>query len=105
MVVRFRIRNLLIVTALVALFMGFFAPELRSMDRNARVIFAMVGVVTALFLVSFSPVWVVLFRLRRRSRRGMAIRASDYAALFIAYLSGMVILIAIGFAITRLVVR
>src|SRR5580692_1862193 len=51
MVVRFRIGTLLIAIALVALFVGFFAPELRSLDRNTRVIFAVVGIITALFVV------------------------------------------------------
>jgi hypothetical protein len=105
MVVRFRIGTLLIVIALVALFVGFFAPELRSLDRNARVIFAVVGIITALFVVSFTPVWLVLFWLRRRSRRGLKFRAVDYVAVFVAFFLGLGILAAICFAIRVLVVR
>src|SRR3954453_4758920 len=105
MVVRFRIANLLIVVALVALFMGFFAPELRSWDHNARVVFAATGIITAGSLVSFPPVWVVLLMLRRRSRRGLGIRAVDYAAVIVAFLSAFGILVAIGLAIRWMVVR
>jgi hypothetical protein len=105
MVVCFRIGTLLIVIALVALFVGFFAPELRSLDRNARVIFAVVGIITALFVVSFTPVWLVLFWLRSRSRRGLRFRAVDYVAVFVAFFLGLGILAAICFAIRVLVVK
>lgn len=105
MIPRFRIGTLMAVIALVALFVGFFAPELRSWDRNSLVIFSACGIITAVALVSFSPVWVVLFRLRKRSRQGSGIRAVDYAAVFVAYLSSLGILIAIGFAIRWMVVR
>jgi hypothetical protein len=104
MVVRFRIGTLLIVIALVALFVGFFAPELRSLDKNAQVVFVATGIITTVSLVSFTPVWVVLFWLQRRSCRGLEIRAVDYATVFVAFLSGLGILVAIGFAITRIVV-
>jgi hypothetical protein len=103
MVVRFRIGTLLIVIALVALFVGFFAPELRSMDRNAQVVFVATGIITTVSLVSFTPVWLVLYWLRRRSCRGLESRAVDYAAVFVAFLSGLGILVAIGFAITKIV--
>jgi hypothetical protein len=105
MAVRFRIGNLLIVIALLALFLGFFAPELRSLDRTAQVVFMATGIITTVMLVSFTPVWVVLLILRRRSRRGLEIRAVDYAAVFVAFLSGLGILAAIAFAIRWMVVR
>ena len=55
MVIRFRIGTLLIITALVALFMGFFAPELRSWDRNTRLFFTGIGIITAVALVELHP--------------------------------------------------
>ena len=105
MVVRFRIGTLLIVIALVALFVGFFAPELRLFDRNAWVIFSVVGMITILFLVSFTPVWLVLLWLRRRSRRGLGIRAIHHVAVVAAFLSGLGIVAALCFAIKWMVVR
>jgi hypothetical protein len=102
---RFRIGDMLAVIALVALFVGFFAPELRSWDRNALVVLVVAVVITAVCLVSFTPVWVVLLVLRKRSRRGLGIRAVDYAAVAAALLSGLGLLVAIGFAVTWMVVR
>jgi hypothetical protein len=102
---RFRIGDMLAVIALVALVVGFFAPELRSWDRNALVVLVVTGVITAVCLVSFTPVWVVLLVLRKRSRRGLGIRAVDYAVVAVALLSSLGILVAIGFAATRTVVR
>lgn len=43
--------------------------------------------------------------LRRRSRRGLGIRAVDYASLFVAFLSALGIIVAIGLAIKWMVVR
>ena len=105
MTFRFRIGDMLAVIALVALFVGFFAPELRSWDRNTVVISVATGIITVVTLVSFTPVWVVLFMLRRRSRRGSGFRTKDYAAMVAAFLSGLGILVAIGFAIRWMVVR
>jgi len=105
MAIRFRIGDMLAVIALVALFVGFFVPELRSLDRNAGVVFVATGIITAVCLVSFTPVWIVLLKLRRRSRQGLEIRAVDYAAVLVAFLSGLGILIAIGIAIRWMVVR
>ena len=96
---------MLAVIAVVALLVGFFAPELRSLDRNARVVFAATGIITAVCLVSFTPVWIVLLKLRRRSRQRLEIRAVDYAAVFVAFLLGLGILMAIGVAISWMVVR
>ena len=67
--------------------------------------FVATGIITAVCLVSFTPVWIVLLKLRRRSRQGLKIRAVDYAAVFVAFLSGLGILVAIGFAVTWMVVR
>jgi hypothetical protein len=103
MTLRFRIGDMLVVIALVALFVGFFAPELRSWDRNSLVIFVVTVIITAVFLVSFTPVWVVLLVIRKRSRQGLGIRAVDYAAMSVAFLSGLGILVAIGFAATWMV--
>jgi hypothetical protein len=105
MTVRFRIGTLMIVIALVASFVGFFAPELRSWNRTARVVFVATGIITVVTLGSFTPVWIVLRRLRRRSRQGVGIRVIDYTAVFVAYLSSLGILVAIGFAIRWLVVQ
>lgn len=105
MTVRFRIGTLMIVIALVALFVGFFAPELRSWNRTARVVFVATAIITVVTLASFTPVWIVLRSLRRRSRQGLRIRAVDYALVVAAYLSSLGILIAIGFAIRWMVVR
>jgi hypothetical protein len=105
MTLRFRIGDMLVVIALVALFVGFFAPELRAWDRNALVIFVVTGIITAVCLVSFTPVWVVLLVLRKRSRMGLGIKAVDYAVVFVALLSSLGILVAIGYAATRMVVR
>jgi hypothetical protein len=105
MALRFRIGDMLVVIALVALFVGFFAPELRSWDRNALVVFVVTAIITAVCLVSFTPVWVVLLVLRRRSRKGLGIRAVDYAVVSVAFLSGLGILVAIGYAATRMVAR
>jgi hypothetical protein len=105
MTFRHRIGNLMIVIALVASFVGFFAPELRSWDRDTLLFFSGIGIITAVALASFSPVWMVLLRLRRRSRQGMAIRAVDYAIVAVAYLSSLAILVALGFAIRWMVVR
>jgi hypothetical protein len=102
---RFTIKNLMIITALVALPVALYAPELRSLDRNARVVLVASAVITAITLVSFTPVWVVLLDLRRRSRRGLGIRAVDYAALFVAFLLALGIIVAIGLAIMWMVVR
>jgi len=73
-----RLRDLLIVTALVALPLGFFAPELRSWDKSTRVIFGAVGAISVLAFVSFWPVWVVLIRLRRRSYQGLPVTAAHH---------------------------
>ena len=70
MVIRFRIGTLLVVTALVALLLGLYAPELRSPDQNARVIFAVSGVIAAVTIASFTPAWFALAWLRRRRRKG-----------------------------------
>jgi hypothetical protein len=105
MVIRFRIGDMLVVIALVALFVGFFAPELRSWDRNSLVIFVVTCIITAVALVSFTPVWVVLLVLRRRSRRGLGIGAVDYAIVFVALLLALGILVAIGFAVRWMAVR
>jgi hypothetical protein len=99
MALRFRIGDMLGVIALVALVVGFFAPELRSWNRLSFIVFVVTGIITAVTLVSFTPVWVVLLMLRRRSRQGSGLRAVDYAAVFVAFLSGLGILIAIGVAI------
>lgn len=105
MVVRFTIKNLMIITVLVALLVGFFAPELRSLDKNARAVLAVSGIVAAILVVRFTPVWIVLYRLRRRSRRGLGIRPVDYATVFVAFLAGLGIIVAIGLAVRWLVVR
>ncbi len=105
MAIRFRIGTLLIITALVALFMGFFAPELRSWDRYTRLFSTGIGIITAVVLVSFTPVWVVMLHLRRRSRQGLRIRAYDYAAVVAAFLSSFGIFVAFLCAIRWMVVR
>lgn len=105
MTFRHRIGTLMVVIALVASFVGFFAPELRSWNRNTLLFFTAIGIITAVILVSFTPVWIVLLRLRRRSRQGMAIRTTDYVAVVLAYLSSLGILVAIGLAIRWMVVR
>lgn len=105
MTLRFRIRDILIATALVALFVGFYAPELRSMDHNARVVLISSAIITAVSLVSFTPVWVVLLWFRRRFRHGQPIGIVHYAAVFAAFLSGLGIIVAIGLTIRWLVVR
>jgi hypothetical protein len=90
MILRFRLGTLLIIIALAALIVAFFAPELRTLDRNAQAVFLIVGIGTVMFFVSFSPVWVVLFYLRKRSRRGQKIIAVLYVALLVAIISGRV---------------
>jgi hypothetical protein len=105
MAIRFRIGDLLVVIALVALPVGFFAPELRTMDRNALAIFAMVGVITVIFTISFTPVWIVLLRSRGRLRRGLRIRAADYLILIAAFFLSLGILVAIFVAILGVVGR
>lgn len=102
---RFHIGDLLVVVALVALFVGFYAPELRSLDYNARVVLVASIVIMAVSLVSFTPVWIVLLRLRRRSRERRPIGSVQYVAVFAAYLSGLGIIVAIGLAVRWLVVR
>jgi hypothetical protein len=103
MAIRFSIKNLLIVTALAALLLAFYAPELRSLDKTAQVVFAASGIITAVSLVSFTPVWVALFWLRRRSRRGLGFRAIDYAIVFVAFLSGLGIIVGIIAAIVMII--
>ncbi len=105
MIFRHRIGTLMIVIALVASFVGFFAPELRAWNRNTLLFFSGMGIVTAIALVSFMPVWIVLLRLRRRSHQGLAIRTIDYGIVALAYLSSLGILVAIGFFIRWMVVR
>jgi hypothetical protein len=105
MALRFRIGDMLIVIALVALFVGFFAPELRSWNRNTLVVFMATAIITAIGLVSFTPVWVVLLVLRKRSRQGLGIRAVDYAIVFVALLLALGILVAINFAVRWMVAR
>jgi len=105
LIFRHRIGTMMIVIALVASFVGFFAPELRSWDRTARLVFVATGIITVVTLVSFAPVWIVLRNLRRRSRQGLGIRAVDYALVVAAYLSSLGILVAIGFFIRWMVVR
>ncbi len=105
MKLRFRIRDLLIVVALVGLFVGFFAPELRAWNRNSLVLFAVLGVTTNIALASFTPVWIVLLWLRRRSHRGLRIRAVDYLLVLLAFFSGLGILVAIGLAVSWMVAR
>ena len=102
MVIRFRIRAILILTAIAAVVLGFFAPELRAWDRTTRVLFSVVGVMTAVVLISFTPVWVVLFALRRRSRRGFAYRGVDILFLAAAYLLSLVNLVALAYFGTRM---
>src|SRR4051812_24092875 len=96
MTLRFRIGDMLTVIALVGLFVGFFAPELRSWDRNAFVVFVATAIITAVCFVSFTPVWVVLLVQRKRSRQGLGIRAFDYAAVLVAFLLSLGILVALG---------
>jgi hypothetical protein len=105
MTLRFKIRDILIATVLVALFVGFFAPELRAWDRNTRLLFTGLGLATAIALMSFTPVWVLLFRLRKRFRRGLSVRVLDYAALVVALLSSLGIIVLIGLAVRWMVVR
>lgn len=95
----------MVVVALVASFVGFFAPELRSWDRNTLLFFTGMGIVTAIALVSFMPVWIVLLRLRRRFRQGLAVRPVDYVVVVVAFLSSLGIFFAIGFFIRWMVVR
>jgi uncharacterized YccA/Bax inhibitor family protein len=102
---RFQIGQWMVVTALVALFVGFFAPELRTLDRNARLLFGAIGVVIVVLVASFTPVWLVLLRLRRRARRGLGVGAVDYAAVAVAYASSLGILVAVFLAIRRIVAR
>ena len=103
MKLRFTIKNLLIVTTIVALFTGLFAPELRAWNRNSFLLFTAIGVVTAIVLVSFTPVWSVLFWLRRRSRRGLGIKSADYAVVFIAFFLSLGLIAGI-FAATMMIV-
>ena len=103
MTFRFRIGDMLAVIALVALFVGFFAPELRSWDRNALVVFVATGIITAVSLVSFTPGLDRPTQAPQAVPPGLEIRAVDYAAVFVAFLSGLGILIAIGFAIRWMV--
>lgn len=105
MKLRFTIRDMLVLTALVALFVGFYAPELRSLDRNARVVLVASLVITVLSLVSFTPVWIVLFWLRRRSREGLGLGPVQYVALLAAFLSGLGIILAIGLVVRWVMVR
>ena len=105
MMLRFRIRDFLTVVALVGLFVGFFAPELRAWDRNSLMLFAVLGIITIIALASFTPVWIVLLWIRRRSRRGLGIRAVDYLLVLLAFFSGLGIIVAIAVAIRWLVAR
>jgi hypothetical protein len=102
---RFKIQDILVITALVALPVAFYAPELRSLDRTSRVVLVASVIITVVALVSFTPVWIVLFWLRRRSRAGRPIGPVRYAAVFAAFLSGLGIIVAIGLAVRWLVVR
>lgn len=99
MSLRFKIQNLLVVTALVALFCGFYAPELRSLDRNARLTFVVSGVILSVSLVSFTPVWIVLYWLRKRSQARPRIGLFQYATVFAAYLASLGIIVGIFLAI------
>jgi hypothetical protein len=103
MKLRFTIQNILILTALVALPVAFYAPELRSLDKNARAVLVVSFVILAISLVSFTPVWVVLFWLRGRARQGLRIRAIDYVTVFLAFLSGLGIIVGI-FAVMMMIV-
>lgn len=102
---RLRIRTLMILVAVVASFVGFFAPELRAWNRNTLLFFSAMSLITAVALASFTPVWIMLYRLRRRARQGSAIRAVDYAGIVLAYLSSLGIFVAIGLVVRRMVVR
>ena len=104
MTFRHRIGTLMTVIALVASFVGFFAPELRAWDRNTWLFFTGMGIVTTISLASFTPVWIVLIRLRRRSRQGLASRPIDHAAVVLGFLSSLGLFVAIGFAIRWMVV-
>ncbi len=92
MKLRLKIQDILVIRALVALPVAFYAPELRSLDRTARVVLVASVVITVVALVSFTPVWFVLFWLLRRSRAGRPIGPVQYAAVF----SGLEIIVAIG---------
>ncbi|MHC5537138.1 hypothetical protein ACYOEI_02750 [Singulisphaera rosea] len=106
MTLRFKIRDILLVTALVALFVGLFAPELRAWDRSTLLFFEVLGFITTILLVSFTPVWVMLLVLRRRSRRGLAIDpAKRVTLILVAFASGFGILLAIVFAIRVMTAR
>lgn len=102
---RLRIRTLMVVIAVVAAFVGIFAPELRAWNRNTLLIFSAMSLVMAIALASLTPVWIMLFWLRRRERQGSAIRAVDYAGIVLAFLSSLGILVAIGLAVRWMVVR
>jgi len=80
-----RFRDLLIVTALVAVFLGIFAPELRSWDKKSPLMFGIVGAISVLVFVSFWPVWVVLLWLRRRRRRGLSVSVAHVILAFGSY--------------------
>ncbi|GAC1448648.1 MAG: hypothetical protein NVSMB9_32020 [Isosphaeraceae bacterium] len=102
---RFRIQDLLVVVAVVALFVGFFAPELRAWNRSTLLFFEGIGIVTIITLASFTPVWVVMIWLRRRFRRGLGPRTIDYLIVLAAYLLALGIILVTGLVIRWLVIR
>jgi hypothetical protein len=91
MAVRFHIRDLLVATVITAVLLGLLAPRVRSWDRQTRDLFLVVGMISGLFLACMSPVWVVLFLRRRRCRLGLEIRPIDRGALFMAFISGLIL--------------
>jgi hypothetical protein len=105
MTFRFKIGDFLAVTFLVALFVGFYAPELRSLDRNARVVFVASAVIIAVSLFCFTPVWIVLWRLRGRIRRGFTVGAIDLLVVAFAFVWGLRNIVAVLLAVRWLVVR
>ena len=105
MAFRYRIRHLLAAIAIMAVLLAMFTPEIRSWDRYAQAVVTVAVVVSIYFAVSFTPVWIVLLRLRNRSRRGLKTKMVDYVVVLGAIFLGFGLLIFLGFATKRLVVK
>jgi fumarate reductase subunit D len=95
--VRYRIRHLLVLTVLLAIPLGIFAPELRSWDEHAQ-LFGTCGVITVLVFVAFTPLWIIMLRIRRRSHRGLKVTRPDVATIIATYALCLGLLAGLGLA-------
>ena len=104
MALRIRLGHSLALIAIVAVFLSLIAPDFRE-NGVPWLGTIVVAAITALFAVSFVPVWTLLFYLRRRSRRGLRTQVLDYFYVLVAILSSLGLLFAITYGITAIPIK